>query len=318
MMGKTVAVLLPVHVPGSMFRELIRRLSRQSHVPEKVIIINTIDPEKDCTLFLDSLAEEFEGSFGCIEIYHIQKSEFGHGKTRDMGIRRAGTDLVLCMTQDALPKDRHLVEKLEDAFDDPSVAAAYGRQLAGKKSDILEREAREFNYPAGSKVMSAADLETMGVKTFFCSDVCAMWRVETYEELGGFEKDVIFNEDMIFAGKLIRAGYRIAYCADAQVYHHHNYGAMKQLRRNFDLGVSQAQHPEIFRMASSGKEGIRFVRQTSGDLIRSGRADQLGRFFWQSGCKYLGYQLGKRYRSLPEGVISRLTDSPQYWGKPKS
>ena len=141
MMGKTVAVLLPVHVPGSMFRELIRRLSRQSHVPEKVIIINTIDPEKDCTLFLDSLAEEFEGSFGCIEIYHIQKSEFGHGKTRDMGIRRAGTDLVLCMTQDALPKDRHLVEKLEDAFDDPSVAAAYGRQLAGRRA-IFSRERR--------------------------------------------------------------------------------------------------------------------------------------------------------------------------------
>lgn len=317
-MGKTVAALVPVYRPGGMLRELLRRLSRQSHVPEKMIIINTIDPEKDCTLFLASLSEEFSDAFGSMEIYHVEKSEFGHGKTRDMGIRSAGTDLVLCLTQDALPRDRRLVAALERAFDDRAVAAAYGRQLAGKNSDPLEKEARAFNYPDQSCVRSSWDLDTLGIRTFFCSDVCAMWRRETYEDLGGFENDVIFNEDMIFAGRLIQAGYKIAYCADAQVYHHHNYGAIRQLHRNFDLGVSQAQHPEVFDMASSGKEGIRFVKKTFSDLMKNGQAYLLPRFIWQSGCKYLGYQLGKHYRSLPEGMIIRLSDSPAYWEKPKS
>lgn len=333
MMNNTVTVLIPTYRPGNMLRELLRRLKRQSHVPEKVIILNTVDdggsifgtyhiqsgengsPSEDSAGYLDDLAEEFEGSFQDLLIFHVEKSEFGHGKTRDLGFQNTDTDLVLCMTQDALPRDRMLVGNLEKAFRDPLVAAAYGRQLAGKKSGLLEREARAFNYPAKSAVKSKEDLEKLGIKTFFCSDVCAMWRRSAYFEAGGFEQDVIFNEDMILAGKLIEAGYRIAYCADAQVWHSHNYSGMKQLHRNFDLGVSQADHPEIFGRVSSGKEGALFVRTVADDLMRFGKGYLIPQFIWQCGCRLTGYRLGRNYRKLPAGLIRKLTDSPVYWEK---
>ena len=331
MMRKTITVLIPVYRPGKMVRELLTRLSRQTHVPEKIIIIHTLeessdrktegDPEsdkRDADYYMDylfDLSEEFRDTFGDLTVYHIPKEEFGHGKTRDFGICESDTELCLCMTQDALPRDRKLVTILEQAFEDPEVGAAYGRQLAGKKSNPLEREARLFNYPARSEVKSSADLVRVGIKTFFCSDVCAMWRKDLYEQLGGFEKDVIFNEDMILAGKMIKAGYKIAYCADACVYHSHNYPGARQLRRNFDLGVSQADHPEIFSMASSGKEGIRFVKTAVGNLLHEGHADMIPAFIWQSGCKFAGYQLGKHYRMLPGKVIEKITDSPEYWKK---
>lgn len=51
---------------------------------------------------------------------------------------------------------------------------------------------------------------------------------------------------MIYAGRLIQEGYAVAYAADAKVIHSHNYSCMQQFHRNFDLGVSQAEHPEIF------------------------------------------------------------------------
>jgi rhamnosyltransferase len=178
---------------------------------------------------------------------------------------------------------------------------------------VLEAEARRFNYPPFSVIKSAADLDRLGIKTFFCSDVCAMWRRSVYDQTGGFERNVIFNEDMILAGKMIQNGYRIAYCADAQVYHAHHYSGIRQLHRNFDLGVSQADYPEIFNMASSSREGLRFVRQTTSDLIRSGRGYLVPQFLWQSGCKYAGYQLGKKYRRLPKRLVRILTDSPAYW-----
>ena len=317
MMEKTVGVVIPVFCPGQLFHELLRRLARQTHIPEEVVIINTIpDPRRRGAAQQTEaaeLAEEFQTSFPSLTVLEVRQKDFGHGRTRNLGIGHTDTELVLCMTQDALPRDSRLVERLIRAFDDPAVAAAYARQLPGKRSSVLEAETRIFNYPASSAIKSAEDLNRLGIKTFFCSDVCAMWRRSVYDQTGGFEKNVIFNEDMILAGKMIQNGYRIAYCADAQVYHAHHYSGIRQLHRNFDLGVSQADYPEIFNMASSSREGLRFVRQTMSDLIRSGRGYLIPQFLWQSGCKYAGYQLGKRYRKLPKRLVSVLTDSPAYW-----
>ena len=317
MMEKTVGVVIPVFCPGQLFHELLRRLARQTHIPEEVVIINTIpDPRRRGAAQQTEaaeLAEEFQTSFPSLTVLEVRQKDFGHGRTRNLGIGHTDTELVLCMTQDALPRDSRLVERLIRAFDDPAVAAAYARQLPGKRSSVLEAETRIFNYPASSAIKSAEDLNRFGIKTFFCSDVCAMWRRSVYDQTGGFEKNVIFNEDMILAGKMIQNGYRIAYCADAQVYHAHHYSGIRQLHRNFDLGVSQADYPEIFNMASSSREGLRFVRQTTSDLIRSGRGYLIPQFLWQSGCKYAGYQLGKRYRKLPKRLVSVLTDSPAYW-----
>ncbi|MGO5290860.1 glycosyltransferase family 2 protein [Porcincola sp. LCP21S3_C12] len=317
MMEKTVGVVIPAFCPGQLFHELLRRLARQTHIPEEVVIINTIpDPRRRGAAQQTEaaeLAEEFQTSFPSLTVLEVRQKDFGHGRTRNLGIGHTDTELVLCMTQDALPRDSRLVERLIRAFDDPAVAAAYARQLPGKRSSVLEAETRIFNYPASSAIKSAEDLNRLGIKTFFCSDVCAMWRRSVYDQTGGFEKNVIFNEDMILAGKMIQNGYRIAYCADAQVYHAHHYSGIRQLHRNFDLGVSQADYPEIFNMASSSREGLRFVRQTTSDLIRSGRGYLIPQFLWQSGCKYAGYQLGKRYRKLPKRLVSVLTDSPAYW-----
>ena len=59
-----------------------------------------------------------------MEVYHIAPEEFDHGATRDMAARKSTADLMLFMTQDAVPADTHLVEYLAKAFDDPLVAAA--------------------------------------------------------------------------------------------------------------------------------------------------------------------------------------------------
>ena len=32
-----------------------------------------------------------------------------------------------------------------------------------------------------------------------------------------------------------------------------------------------------------------------------------------SGCKFAGYQLGKRYRSLPKGMVRWCSASKTYW-----
>ena len=140
-----------------------------------------------------------------------------------------------------------------------------------------------------------------------------MYRRSAYEQLGGFERKTIFNEDMIFAGRLIQQGYAVAYCADARVVHSHNYSWGQQFHRNFDLGVSQAEHPDIFQMARSESEGIKMVKQSAMHLIKIRKPHLIPYLVLQSGCKFLGYRLGKSYKKLPRWMIKRCTMNLDYW-----
>lgn len=148
--------------------------------------------------------------------------------------------------------------------------------------------------------------------------MCAAYRRELYAALGGFEKHTIFNEDMIMAGKMIKSGREIAYVAEAMVYHSHNYGNMMQFKRNFDLAVSQADHPQIFSMASSESEGMRMVKQTAAYLMKIHKPWLIADLVMKSGFKYLGYFLGKRYRRLPKWLVLKCTMSPNYWKQQQS
>ena len=164
-------------------------------------------------------------------------------------------------------------------------------------------------------VKTAEDLQVYGIKTFFCSNVCAAYRKEIYDKLGGFVERTIFNEDMIYAGNLIKAGYGIAYAADAKILHSHNYSCMEQFHRNFDLGVSQAEHPEIFQSVPSEGEGIRLVKKTFSYLLKTGRVWLIPGFIMQSAFKYAGYRAGKNYQKLSLNMRIRCSMNPSYWKK---
>ncbi len=306
-----VTVIIPTWRPDDRFGELLRRLSLQTLAPKRVLILNTVDSEKDDQL--SDLIDVWRDSFEVLSVFHVEKRDFDHGGTRHLGFTFTDTELVLCMTQDAMPKDRYLIRKLAKAFKDPRVAAAYGRQLASFQRSAAERYTRRFNYPDQSAVKSKEDLDRLGIKTFFCSDVCAMWRRDVYFKLGGFERRTIFNEDMILAGRMIEAGWKIAYVADACVWHSHSYSPLRQLRRNFDLGVSQADHPEIFARYPSEGEGVKLVKQCAGYLLRSGHGLEIPELIVDSACKYLGYRLGKNYRRLPQNLILKISDNRAYW-----
>ena len=101
--------------------------------------------------------------------------------------------------------------------------------------------------------------------------------------------------------------------ASARVIHSHNYTGSQQFSRNFDLAVSQADHPEVFAGLRSEGEGIRLVKRTAGYLIRRGKLLMIPELIYISGCKYLGYRLGKSYRKLPRFVILRCTMNKNYW-----
>lgn len=308
-----VNVIIPTYKPDEKFLKLISRLEKQTVKPERIIVMNTEQKFFERLIYGTHFLEEHR----TVETHHISKREFDHGKTRHLGMKKADGDFVLFMTQDAVPADDKLIEQLLLAFEEGKVAVAYARQLPDKNSGVIESYTRTFNYPPQGMVKSAKDMEKLGIKTYFCSNVCAMYKKSIYEELGGFVRHTIFNEDMIFAAGAIKAGYKIAYRAEAQVVHSHNYTGKEQLKRNFDLGVSQAEHPEIFSGVSSGQEGTKLVKQTAEYLRKSGNSKYLGKLVIQSGCKYMGYLLGKNYKKLPKKMVQSLTTNKIFWDNGK-
>ncbi|NTV78823.1 MAG: hypothetical protein HGA25_06750, partial [Clostridiales bacterium] len=164
-----------------------------------------------------------------------------------------------------------------------------------------------------SRVKSLEDLPILGIKTYFCSNVCAAYKRQVYNELGGFIRHTIFNEDMIFAAKAMKAGYRVAYAADAKVYHSHHYTNKVQFSRNFDIGVSQADHPEIFAEVPSETEGKKYVKMMKQHLKDTKNKNMIFSFYVSSAYKYLGYRLGKNYRRLPKGLVLKWTMNKDYW-----
>ena len=304
----TIDVIIPIYKPGKELFTLLDRLNNQTLPVNRIILMNT--EEKYFELL--TYGTVFPDKYKNVKVYHLSKREFDHGKTRHMGVLKTEADVFVMMTQDALPADEYLLECLTRHLTG-EVAAVYARQLATGNSSVLEHVTREFNYPAQSVEKSAADLERLGIKTYFCSNVCAAYRRDIYDKQGGFIRRAIFNEDMIYAAGLIKAGYHIVYEAEAKVYHSHNYTNLQQLRRNFDLGVSQAEHPEVFAGLSSESEGKKLVKTATDYLKKNHKAGKLPYFYTQCAFKYLGYLLGRHYKMLPRKLILKLTMNKEYW-----
>lgn len=309
---KTVDVIIPVYKPDKeKFHKLLTRLSKQDYPVHQVIIMNT-----DEALW-DSGFETLPN----MKVHHVEKKDFDHGATRNTGAGYSHADILVFMTDDAVPADQHLIGALVGSFDrqgpsGESVAIAYARQLPNRDCALAEKYTRSFNYPEESRVKTKADMEELGIKTFFASNVCCAYDRNLFLKNGGFIQRTIFNEDMIFAGNAVRQhNQAIVYAADAKVIHSHNYGCMAQLRRNFDLGVSQTDHPEVFESIRSESEGIRLVKKTVSWLLEQKKPWLVPGVIVKSGFKYLGYLLGKRYRKLPQWAVLGLTMKREYWRK---
>ncbi|MBO4905151.1 MAG: glycosyltransferase family 2 protein [Lachnospiraceae bacterium] len=311
MLTKTIDVIIPTYKPDEKLLTIVQKLRQQSITPGRIVLINTEQK------YLANLlrGRKYDNYGKLFEVRNISLREFDHGGTRNEGAKGSTADYLLFMTMDACPADEKLIENMLAKFEDERVAAVYARQLPNEDASLSERFSRSFNYPEESCVKSAADKERLGIKTYFCSNACAMYRRDVFEALGRFPKDMIFNEDMVFAHKLIENGWCIAYAADAAVYHSHNYTNSQQFHRNFDLAVSQAMHPEVFEDVSSESEGKTYVKEAFRFFKKEKRALTIIPFGITCAYRLVGYKLGRNYKKLTKRQILRCTNSKIYFYK---
>ncbi len=250
-----------------------------------------------------------------IEVRYMPKEEYDRAGSRDMILRELDSDIVIFMVQTAIPQNRYLIEKLTEPFKEERTAIVYGRHMTDDECSPIECCVRQFNYPPKGMTKSLEDAGKLGIRTFFNSNVCAAYRRRAYLETEGFGKRMIAGEDMLAARRLLEKGWQAVYAPEAEVIYYRNDDLHGLWKRNFDIGVAHAEHPEMIENTKPGKEGVRLVRVTSALLRQNHMEEYLGEVLTRSIVRYLAYQLGRNYERLPEGVVRKCSANKEYWEK---
>ncbi len=307
MRGSTFALCIPTLNAGAYATALVGAIRGQTVRPVHAL---AIDSSSD-----DDTAATLRA--GGIEVRTIRRGDFDHGGTRQLAVDDLGSaaDVIVFLTQDAVPADATAFANLLAAFCDESVAAAYGRQLPRAGAQVAEAHARHFNYPAESRIKTLANADELGIKTPFLSNSFAAYRVASLREIGGFRSPTLFGEDMEAAGKLLLAGHRVAYVADATVWHSHAYTWREELKRYFDVGVFHARNPWIRRrFGRAGPEGWRYLCSELA-YARTREPTAIPSLVVRNAFKLVGMRLGRFERVMPLAVKRRLTMNRAYWDR---
>ncbi|WP_186736092.1 glycosyltransferase family 2 protein [Spirosoma utsteinense] len=299
-----VSVIIPTYNASAFLPVLLRRLREQT-LPHELILIDSESDEATQSIFSNEK----------VEVIRIKKSEFNHGTTRNLGLELATYDTVIFMTQDALPAFPDTLKRLVDMLNSRSdIAMAYGRQLPYPETGVFGRIARLTNYPPTSIIKTRALIPTMGIKTCSCSNSFAVYKKADLLSVGGFPTDTILGEDVSVAARFILQGKAIAYCAEAEVYHSHDYTVTEEFKRYFDIGVfHQEQRVVLSEFTQAESEGLKYVIQEWRYLSQNGSLALLPAQLLRTTAKYLGYRLGSWEEYVPKSLKRRISMHSSFW-----
>ncbi len=304
-MNSTISVIIPTHNAQGYLPALLEKLKTQT-IEFQLIVIDSSSTDDTITI-----AKQYTD-----QVIIIPQQEFDHGGTRTKAAKIASGDIVVFLTQDALPVKNDTIKKIVSVFDDPAIGAAYGRQIPYPETSIFGKHLRNFNYPATSHRRSLEDKEKYGIKTVFLSDSFAAYRREALEKINWIKDGLISSEDSYAGAKMLLAGYDLSYVAEAEVYHSHSYSITQEFKRYFDIGVFYNNQAWILQEFGTAEgEGGKYVKSEFNFLIQHHAYLKIPEFFTRNGMKYLGYKLGQNYQYLPQGLIAKISMHPLWWEK---
>ena len=238
--------------------------------------------------------------------------------TAERGIWGYGTvpsDLVIYLTQDAIPYREDALERLCVPFADPSVGVVYGRQLPRAEASAIERHGRDFNYTSTSEWRQWPRDHALGYRAMFCSNAFAAYRRTALEQIGGFPEHIIQGEDQVAAAIALLAGWTVVYAGGAEVEHSHGYSLLAEFRRYFDIGVCDRINQSLFApFGTANGAGRRFVASELRYLLRHAPS-RIPEAEIRTFLKLLGYHLGQRHTMLPLLVKRHLAMNPMFYAR---
>ncbi len=159
---------------------------------------------------------------GC-RIRHISREEFSFGRSLNIGCEATTGDILVITSGHCVPTDDHWLQRLCQPILDGQAEYAYGRQIGGPESHFSECRIFAKYYPERSCIPQEG---------FFCNNANSALLRSAWVQ-NRFDEELTGLEDMELAQRLVRNGGRLAYVADAAVFHLHN-ESWPQIHRRFE------------------------------------------------------------------------------------
>ena len=301
-----ISVVIPVRNGGDDLSRCLAGIARQ--VTDEPVEIVVVDSGSE-----DGSAERARAA-GAI-VHEIPATEFGHGRTRNLGVELSSGELVVFTSQDAVAADDAWLSRLAAAARrSPDVAGAYGRQLPHPGARPPEVFFLDFMYGPTERTQRLSAGDELTYETTLFSNVNAAIPRAVLERFP-FRDDLTMSEDQEWSRRVLLDGYVVVYEPEAIVHHSHAYTVTGAMRRFFDSGVS-AEQSYVAGDRSKAALWSAAARYAQGEVS----------WLWSTGqrrwipyaavyelAKFAGLQLGRRHHLLPSSLKTRLSAYPAYW-----
>lgn len=266
---RSVSVLMPTWNGEEFLERVLGALARQElALPWEFLAIDS--GSKDRTL---ALLEGWKSRFPVpMRVEHIHQSAFDHGDTRNLLAASSGGDLLVFLTQDAIPSSSKWLATLVHNFADAGVGAAYCRNVPRPDAELLTRVFSENDpgYTAGRREVRLPDAATYAALSshekrllYNFNDVASALRRDLWE-LHPLPRTE-FGEDVLIARALLEAGYTVVYDDVATVEHSHDYGAAEMKKRCAIDGKFNAEWLDRVCVGSRADADVLVERQLARD-----------------------------------------------------
>lgn len=241
----------------------------------------------------------------------INEYDFSHSLSREKAGMNAIGDIIVFISQDIIIKDKQWLYKLIEPIKEYRCEATYSRQICDNNS--IEKYTRINNYGKESIIVSKDDINSLGIMAFFFSDAASAVRADIYRELKAYDgKDLLTNEDMYFAYKLVKAGYRKMYNAESKVIHSHDYNFKQLFSRYFDQGVFLKDNNYLLEY-KVGNSAARLLIAVIKESLKDRNFKVLVNIIPNFAARFLGNKLGQNYHRLSNEKIKKYSSNKNYW-----
>lgn len=298
----SVSIVMPTYEGARYLEQLLPVLQAQDY-PSPVEIVAIDSESSDGTV-------ELLRNYGA-SVTVIPKQQFGHGYSRNLGVRKAQHPAIVFMSQDALPIGNDWLRRLSEPLSESRIGAVYARQIARADATPLEVFFHEHMYPPLSTHYALTPGVPVTLDRIFFSNVCSAARRDVCLA-HPFDETLIMSEDQAFAKSLLMAGYQTFYNAEVQVIHSHHYDLKTLFRRNFDSayslrGISDDTWLHTIRKA------LEFIGGEVAYVVRKGRWGWLAAIPAYESARIVGRLLGKYADHLPRTWRRTLSLHSGYW-----
>lgn len=239
-------------------------------------------------------------------------SNFAHGRARNLGAGEAKGEIVVLLTQDAMPADRRWLSTLLAPFDDPRVVAAYSRQVPYPDANPMERFFLATRFPAGPPVRrEKRGPAPLQLEDVFFSNVSAAIRRQALLRFP-FDEELIMSEDQQFSRDVIAAGHAVVYQPESVVLHSHNYSLTICFRRYFDSVYSLRKLFPRHGLGTTATMGASYLAAEVRHMVRN-HPLQLPYYFLYNLAKISGSLAAHLADRLPRSVVRSMSLHRYHW-----